>query len=72
MERLPNGPFFKTQSNEYFRIDCIAEFNCIVLEYGESKKAAGLGQLEDGDCFYLNELSDEELLRAVMAEISKG
>lgn len=68
-EHLRNGIFFKTKDNAYFRVECIKEYNCIVIEYGETKKAASLNQLEDGDLFYLNELTDEELFDSVIAEI---
>lgn len=68
-EHLRNGMFFKTKDDVYFRVDCIKEYNCIVIEYGETKRAASLNQLDDGDRFYLSELTDEELFNAVITEV---
>ena len=57
---INGGKFFRSQNGKYFRPTLFSKFEAIVLEYDD---------LEEGDLFYLNELTDEELLEAVIHEI---
>ena len=51
--------YYKSGKGNYFHPELLTEWGCIVLEYGD---------MEDGDLFYLEDLTDEELLKAVIQE----
>ena len=53
-----------------FRIDTIGgEFNGIVVEYAQNEKQAANNLFEDGDCFCVDDLSEDQIFDLVIAEI---
>lgn len=48
------------------------EFNAIVVGYAENRKAAKKNIFEDGDLFYMDELDEEEMLKAIIGEIEEN
>ena len=53
-----------------FRLDTIgAEFNGIVVEYAYNEKQVANNCFEDGDCFNVDDLSEEQIYNAVISEI---
>ena len=69
-EQFENGVFYKIDSKNYFRIDSIAYPDGIVVEHGERNKEA-IWYLEDGDVFYLDEMSEDEMLKAIIQEVEQ-
>lgn len=55
----------------FFFPTLISSWGAIVIEYAHGIREAVLNQYEDGDRFYLDELDDEALLAAVLAEIEQ-
>jgi hypothetical protein len=59
---INGGIFFVANNGIPFRIDTIAPpTDAIVVEYGDT--------WEDGDCFYVNELSEEEIYFGIFQEV---
>ena len=69
-EQFENGVFYKIDSKNYFRLDSIADPDGIVIEHGERNEDA-IWYLEDGDVFYLDEMSEEETLKAIIQEVEQ-
>lgn len=53
------------------RLDSIGdEYNALVIEYADNLEMAKKGIFgEDGDLFYMDELSEDEMLQAMIQEI---
>lgn len=47
------------------------EFNAIVVGYAENRRDAEKNMFEDGDLFYMDEMSEEEMISAVTREIEE-
>lgn len=61
--------FFKCPDGVCFLASFFPGENAIVIEYAEDEKAAAQNQLEDGDLFYLDDFSEEELFKQILKEI---
>ena len=45
------------------------EFNAIVVGYADNLAEAKNNRFEDGDLFYMDELNEEDMLKAIIKEI---
>lgn len=69
-EQFENGVFYKLDSKNYFRIDSVADPDGIVVEHGEKNNTA-IWYLEDGDVFYLDEMTEDETFKAIIREVEE-
>lgn len=60
---------FKHANGMVFNVDEFRSMNALVVEYAENEDEANKHRFEDGDLFYLDELDDAEMLKAIIAEI---
>lgn len=59
-----------TEGEFYFRIDEFPDEFALVIEYAENKNHAIRGIFgEDGDLFYLDEMDEDEMFEAMLAEV---
>lgn len=53
-----------------FRIDTIgSDFNGIVVEYALNEKQAANNLFEDGDCFNIDDMTEDQIFLAVITEV---
>ena len=57
------------KGTHFFRLDSINAFNAILVEHAHGIDAAKSNVFEDGDLFYLDELSEDEMYAAILAEV---
>lgn len=63
---------FLSSNEQVFRVDSIGKFNAIVVEYADSIELAKKDIFgEDGDLFYMDELDEKEMYRAIIQEIEE-
>lgn len=61
---------FRLPNKEVIHVDSMGgEYDAIVIEYAENIQAARKNLFEDGDLFYMDEMSEKEMLQAIMEEI---
>ncbi len=72
-ERYPQavvgGSVCFVKGARFFRLDEIGAFDAILVEYAVGIEAAENNVFEDGDLFYMDELSEEEMFTAILSEI---
>lgn len=61
---------FRTPNGGIFRVCSFPEEGALVIEYAETEAEANLNQFEDGDRFYLDEMSLESMFQAMLQEIA--
>ena len=62
---------FLQGDNHYFRLNGIVPFGAVVLEHADGIEEAEVNRFEDGDLFYLDELSTDEMFECLVAEIEE-
>ena len=62
---------FMAGNDEFFMVTGLSWENAIVIEHASSKVEAKKNMFEDGDLFYIGELSDEEMFEAMVKEIEE-
>lgn len=63
-------PCFINKNGTVFHLESMGnDFNCIVIGYADSLQEAMLCRFEDGDCFYMDELTEDEIFEAMIKEI---
>lgn len=63
---------FIAKDGGFIRLDTIGDDqNCIVIEYAENEKDARNNVFEDGDLLYMNELSEDEMVKEVIKQIEE-
>ena len=60
---------FLKKTGEIFRLFGMKNFNAICVEYATNIKEAEKNLYEDGDLFYMDELNEEDMLKAIINEI---
>lgn len=60
---------YKAHDNEFFMLTRMAWANAIVVEHAETEDEARKNMFEDGDLFYMDELSEDEMFNAMIKEI---
>lgn len=65
---------FLLKSGEVCRLDSLGEeFNALVIEYADNLDLAKRNIFgEDGDLFYMDELDEDTMYRAMIREIEEG
>lgn len=64
---------FKTSSGGYIRLDTIGDnFNCVVIEFAETRKEAENNRFEDGDLLGVDAFSDDDMLKMVEQQIGEN
>lgn len=60
---------FRHESGMYFRLFEFPGSNALCIEYAENYEEAQKNRFEDGDLFYMDELSEDEMFNAMIKEI---
>ena len=54
-----------------FALDYLGPYGALVIEYAENVEEAKLNRFEDGDLFYLEDMDEGTMLRAMLREIEQ-
>lgn len=68
---LGGEKFFVATDGAFFRVGVFAGAMALVIEYADTEQEARQNALEDGDRFYLDETTLDEMLRLMIAEIER-
>lgn len=60
--------FFVSEEGNLFSLDFICEYNAIVVEHANNQYDAEKNCLEDGDLFYVEEMTTDEIIKAIVDE----
>ena len=71
MLSLNGAQCFQKKDGTVFMISAFPDEDAIVVEYADSFSDAKLNRFEDGDRFYLGEISIEALFQQVLREINQ-
>ena len=63
--------FFVATDGAFFRVGVFPGAMALVIEYADTEQEARQNALEDGDRFYLDETTLDEMLRLMLAEIER-
>ena len=61
--------FFRTNGGTFFRVYAFPGEMALVIEYADSERDAKLHRLEDGDRFYMEDLSLDDMFKQMVSEI---
>lgn len=62
---------FKLEDGRVVSVGYIGAYDAVVVEYADDISEAKLNRFEDGDLFYLNKMSIDELFDAIRKEIEE-
>lgn len=68
-ENIKGRKFYKNGPTCYFRLDEFPGENALVIEYADNKNSAENNMLEDGERFYCDKLSEEQMFNEMLKEI---
>ena len=68
---LGGEKFFVATDGAFFRVGAFPGAMALVIEYADTEQEARQNSLEDGDRFYLDETTLDEMLRLMIAEIER-
>lgn len=68
---LDREKFFVATDGAFFRVGVFPGAMALVIEYADTEQEARQNALEDGDRFYLDETTLDEMLRLMIAEIER-
>lgn len=68
---LDGEKFFVATDGAFFRVGVFPGAMALVIEYADTEQEARQNALEDGDRFYLDETTLDEVLRLMIAEIER-
>lgn len=68
---LDGENFFVATDGAFFRVGVFPGTMALVIEYADTEQEARQNALEDGDRFYLDETTLDEMLRLMIAEIER-
>ena len=68
---LDGEKFFIATDGAFFRVGVFPGAMALVIEYADTEQEARQNALEDGDRFYLDETTLDEMLRLMIAEIER-
>ena len=68
---LDGEKFFVATDGAFFRVGVFPGAMALVIEYADTEQEARQNVLEDGDRFYLDETTLDEMLRLMIAEIER-
>jgi hypothetical protein len=61
--------YYEANNGQLFRVSAFPGCFALVVEYAENESMAKKCLLEDGDRFYLDEMTEDEVFSAIVAEI---
>lgn len=68
---LDGEKFFVATDGAFFRVGVFPGAMALVIEYADTEQEARQNALADGDRFYLDETTLDEMLRLMIAEIER-
>ena len=68
---IENRQCFLRPDGVLFALDFLGAYGALVVEYAESVEEAKLNRFEDGDLFYLEEMDEDTMFRAMIQEIEQ-
>lgn len=68
---LDGEKYFVATDGAFFRVGVFPGAMALVIEYADTEQEARQNALEDGDRFYLDETTLDEMLRLMIAEIER-
>ena len=68
---LDGEKFFVATDGAFFRVGVFPGAMALVIEYADTEQEARQNALEDGDRFYLDETTLDEMLRLMIAKIER-
>jgi hypothetical protein len=68
---LDGEKFFVATDGAFFRVGVFPGAMALVIEYADTEQEARQNALEDGDRFYLDETTLDEMLRLMIVEIER-
>lgn len=71
-ENIKDKECFKHKDGLYFRLFEFPGENALCVEYALDREDAILNRFEDGDRFYLDEMTEDEMLQSIIEEIEAG
>lgn len=63
---------FKLEDGRIIFLGCLPSYGAFVVEYADNADEAGLNRFEDGDLFYPEDMSLEEIFAAMRREIESA
>lgn len=61
---------FLNRNGTIFHLDSMGnDFNCLVVEYADSLQEAMLYRFEDGNSYYMDDMTEDEMFEAMVREI---
>ena len=70
---IHDKPYFLNKNGTLFRLDSMGgNYNCLLIEYADSLQEALLYRFEDGDLFYMDDMTEDEMFEAMVREIENG
>ncbi|MBE6070087.1 MAG: hypothetical protein E7211_20715 [Clostridium lundense] len=64
---------FLNKNGTIFHLDSMGnEFDCLVIEYADSLQEAMLYRFEDGDLYYMDDMTEDEMFDAMVKEIESS
>lgn len=67
-----NNVCFRLDNGTIAHLIAFVDWKCIVVEYADNVKEAKKNMYEDGDQFYISEMSEEDLFNAIVEEMSEN
>lgn len=61
---------FKVREDEFFMVTAMEWAEALVLEHAFTEDETKKNMFEDGDLFYMDEMNEEQMFRAMLEEIS--
>lgn len=62
---------FRAPNGMIFALDYIESFGALVIEYAEDYEEAELCRFEDGDLFFLEDMDEKTMFKAMLREIGQ-
>lgn len=69
-EKIGDQVWYITPSGEVFSFISLPDWGAILAEYAENK-ATAVYDSEDGDLLYLDNMTEDEMLAAILAELEQ-
>ena len=69
---IGNKVCFLLENGTIAHLTAFTEWGCVVVEYADSVNEAKKNLFEDGNQYYISELTEDELLNAISEEIKEN
>lgn len=68
--RIGEKKCFRLEDGRIISLGTVTSYGALVIEYADDYDEAAMNRFEDGDLFYLEDMSEDEMLRSMLQEIS--